>query len=379
MEKLKVGIATLGYNERRNIADLPFEKYVVEKRQNLHKIPAWLYFKFKNTTHLRHWNSFRDFDLGDTSLYHLFNGISFGKKPWFVTFETFLPRWGTQSEKHLRKGLDALAGSACRQMIGFSAYTVAIQKAWLEEHFPAYLSVLEPKLSLLHPQQVPKIGNYQEKTLSPDRVNLCMVGSAFYRKGGTEVLKAVDRLLTEGRNELHLTIVSRMELDFFSRYVDQEEVDMCQRLIAKHPDNIHHHRSLQNTEVLALFKKSHIGLLPSYQDTFGYSVLEAQACGCPVISTDIRALPEINNEDCGWLVEIPKDSYGNAQFSEAKKKRKTSEQMEAGLYVILSRILDDPNQIAQKGKASLERIRQAHAPASRASFLEKQYDLARIQ
>lgn len=44
-------------------------------------------------------------------------------------------------------------------------------------------------------------------------------------------------------------------------------------------------------------KKAHVCLLPTWMDTFAYSVLEAQACGTPVISTSLRALTEINNEN----------------------------------------------------------------------------------
>ncbi len=45
-----------------------------------------------------------------------------------------------------------------------------------------------------------------------------------------------------------------------------------------------------------------IGMLPSYADTYGFSVLEAQA-GNAVITTDIRALPEVNNPAVGWLIK----------------------------------------------------------------------------
>ena len=39
---------------------------------------------------------------------------------------------------------------------------------------------------------------------------------------------------------------------------------------------------------------SHIGLLPTYNDSYGYSVIEFFSYGCPVITTNILALPEIN-------------------------------------------------------------------------------------
>lgn len=52
-------------------------------------------------------------------------------------------------------------------------------------------------------------------------------------------------------------------------------------------------------------KKSDVGLLPTWADTYGYSVLEFQACGCPVISSNTRGLPEINNNEAGWIINMP--------------------------------------------------------------------------
>ena len=58
---------------------------------------------------------------------------------------------------------------------------------------------------------------------------------------------------------------------------------------------IFYHKILFNSEVMNILKNTHVGLLPTYADTYGYSVLEAQSFGCPVITTNIRAMPEINN------------------------------------------------------------------------------------
>ncbi|WP_241627814.1 glycosyltransferase, partial [Rosenbergiella epipactidis] len=51
--------------------------------------------------------------------------------------------------------------------------------------------------------------------------------------------------------------------------------------------------------------KSHIGLLPTWADTYGYSLLEFMAAGCPVISTNVRALTEINSSDRGYIINLP--------------------------------------------------------------------------
>lgn len=84
------------------------------------------------------------------------------------------------------------------------------------------------------------------------------------------------------------------------------------KIISRYQSNIKHYVRLPNQEVLKLLKNTHVGLLPTWADSFGYSVLEAQAAGCPVITTDVRAHPEINNNEIGWVMEVPKKVNGRA-------------------------------------------------------------------
>lgn len=69
-------------------------------------------------------------------------------------------------------------------------------------------------------------------------------------------------------------------------------------------------------------KNSHVGLLQTWSDTYGYSVLEFQACACSVITTDLRALPEINNNEVGWLIELPKNIFKELVLEDEEHKNK---------------------------------------------------------
>lgn len=46
----------------------------------------------------------------------------------------------------------------------------------------------------------------------------------------------------------------------------------------------------------ALYEAAHALLFPSHGEGFGYPILEAQACGCPVICSDTTSLPEVGGE-----------------------------------------------------------------------------------
>ena len=119
-----------------------------------------------------------------------------------------------------------------------------------------------------------------------------------------------------------------------------------------------------------------IGLLPTYADSFGLSVLEAQACGLPVISTDVRVLPEINNTDCGWLIRVPKNEMGEALYSTPEERAQLSQKIQDGLEAILRSILKDQSSIYPKALKALERIREMHDPEDFSQKLREIYQKA---
>jgi len=367
MKKI-LGTNTIGYNQNRNFAALPYEKYRFEKKQNLHKIPAFLYNKLTNKTHQYYWNSYRDFDLNKVELFHFFNALSYGNKPWITTFETSIPRWG---DKNIEKGLELIASKACKKIIALSNCATNVQRMVVAKSFPHYIDVIEEKLITLHPAQVcPPIKDI-EKTIS-DRLNFTIVGGDFFRKGGKEILIAFDRLYERGITDWNLNIVSRMEFGDYASRSTTKDLEIALQIIDKYPNNITYKKFLSNKEVLNLFKNTHIGLLPTYADTYGYSVLEAQSYGCPVITTNIRALPEINNSDLGWVINVKKDDMGNAILNTEKDIKTFSDNLINELEVLLYSIINNSESVINKGLKSYEKLEKSITYNT--EFLEKIYD-----
>lgn len=81
----------------------------------------------------------------------------------------------------------------------------------------------------------------------------------------------------------------------------------------------------ENTEMLGLLNHEELNELigeakvclvtPVWQEPFGLVVAEALACGTPVAGTNVGALPEVLNDNCGALVS-PGDIYGLAKAIE---------------------------------------------------------------
>ena len=358
------------YNRNRNIINLPFKKIEVKKVKDIFKIITHFYFKLFNKSHQLSLNSFNDFGLNKSDVNHFFNGISYSNTPWFVTFETSLPRYSNSSKFWIDKGVKRLAHSSCKTLIALSENAKQIQINYLKDKYPSSLDIISNKIQVLHPQQKLIVNKYSEKELNNNKIIFTLIGADFFRKGGLEVLRVFDKLKEEN---IDLNIISSMQFGDYASKATIEDLKIAKELI-KSNIKINHFNTLPNTEVLELLKNSHIGLLPTYADTYGYSVLESQASGCPVISTNIRALPEINNNNVGWVIEVPKDKNGNGILKTEEDREKFSSIIEKELYrIIKDEILPNKEIIKQKGKKSLERTNKYHNPKDIAEVLEGIY------
>ncbi len=355
-----VGTNHGGYANQRNISDLPLDGFGVVRARNLMRIPNFLYFKATGNMH-RYWGNLHwDAGFSNCDLLHFFNGISLGRKPWISTFETFLPRWVAYGGKYKEWGLKQLAKPQCKQLIALSECSKAIQLSFMEE-FPQLKAEIMPKISVIHPSQAVLIDNLDQKPPVSEGIKLVLVGADFFRKGGLETLRAVTHLLEQGEN-LYLEIVSSLQTGDYASHAGESEKQEATQLINRFPEHIRWHKQLPNSEVLALFKAAHIGLLPTWADTYGYAALEAMATGCPVISTNVRALPEINDNERGWLIEVDKDDWGNAKLDTEALRNQFSQNLTASLIKILSSITEQPEAIEQKAALAIAHIKNNHAP-----------------
>jgi len=332
-------------------------------------------------------NIYQDFQLNQVDVIHFSNGISFGKTPWVSCFETILPRLRQLVTRHqggqartvqldslTKRSLEAILNPACLQIIAWSACSANMEVDLLSEFSNEYQSGIIKKMSIIHPPQDLLIDDYKEKEIKTNEpIRFILVGSSFFRKGGKEILLAFEKLKQKFNYPIQLIIISSLQIDNYATQETQEDLAWAKAKILENQDWIIHYPGLSNQEALTQMKSAHVGLLPSYAETYGFSALELQASGCPVITTNIRAFPEINNEQVGWLIDVPKNNLNEAIYTTIESREIISNRIIAGIENIVHQIVSDPNMVEKKGRAALEKIKHEHSPALYASKLEAIY------
>jgi glycosyltransferase involved in cell wall biosynthesis len=330
-------------------------------------------------------HQFYDFNLNNVDLVHLYNGISYGGTPWVSTFETILPRFRNVveathganpafvSEPKLLKGIERLASNDCKKLIAMSDCAANIQRALLA-NFNQYSEMIDKKLVVIHPPQQPLVSSFEDKQIDLDgSIKFMFVGNAFFRKGGREAIETLKELRDDFHYDISLTIVSDLRMDGYATNETEQDVHYTVAFMQENQSWISYFKHLPNVEVMEKMKAAHIGLLPSYADSYGYSVLEFQASGCPMITTDIRALPEINDNNKGWIIKVPKNRLGEAIYSTEADRLAISMAIRQGLQTIVHEIFADKGIIREKAELTILSIKTNHSMENFASRMKAIY------
>lgn len=115
---------------------------------------------------------------------------------------------------------------------------------------------------------------------------LFSVGSIEPRKNLIGLLKAYNSLESKIKNEYKLVLAG------FKGWENSE----IMKLIDKDKENIHYLGFISDIELAKVYNLSSLFMFPSFYEGFGLPVLEAMACGTPVICSDSSSLPEVGGD-----------------------------------------------------------------------------------
>lgn len=311
-------------------------------------------------------------------LYHFFNTINYSKKtPWVVSVESGVP-WpleiikcvessdadlsSIKSNKYVRRALYYLSLPNCRGLLALSECSRNIQLEILNQ-FPEYKEKIEKKLITLYPPQdliVKSITDKMNYTKKSNDFTFIYVGRDFFRKGGRETVQVLAKL--RKKYNFKLILISDLRVDEVKYLRTDHDIEDVKKLINDNLSWIEYHEFLPNNEVIEKIKQSDVALLPTWMDTYGYSVIECQACGTPVISTSLRALTETNDNSVGWLIKVPVNRLNNPIHNTKKEQDLFYDVLSKGLYKTIEYILNHKDEVQIKSENCLKRIEEYHKP-----------------
>lgn len=315
---------------------------------------------------------------------HVFNICIKSKMPWICTFESIVPRTNCTRKRDWKKidnltynSVKLLTQNNCVQCLALSEATYKLQMDFLMalrgRVSEKDIEKIRNKTKVLHPPQpvILQEDEIKEKFLK-NKKEFIFVGHDFFRKGGKEMLEVLKEL--KQKYDFHLTIVSRLEYNDYASKATQGEKETSLAFI-KNCDWITYYEEMDNEQVIQLCKQMHIGLLPTFADTYGYSVLEMQACGCTMVTTDIRALPEINNTECGYICHLPQDEFGEAYYQTEEQRLKMKYILKTELKRELTAVVEaSMNELCDKAIKSMKRIAEKHDPQEYGASIKKIID-----
>jgi glycosyltransferase involved in cell wall biosynthesis len=355
MSGIAIGVPQSGYGVVRNISGSLPEWAVLKRPFDFSRLLFAAGYRIgcplSQTTQFRFGEPF----LPRVELLHFFNSVSSARTPWVTSFENSIPRWGVVSDARRRKALRWALSTSCRRLIAMSdaARSAAVQE-WTALLSAAETATLVAKTEVLLPPQ--RILESEETNQSDDQIRFAFVGADFFRKGGLEFLRALSRLRSKGRVDWRATVVGRLASfgDYASR-TTPADADEARRLIAEMSDLLTHEERVSADRVISVMKQAHFYVFPTLNDTFGYSVLEAQACGADVISTNVFAMPEVNSTETGLVMPLPLDErrefHWNPNFE--REKANLVDALEHALSIAMDMPAARRQQLAEAATAQL--------------------------
>lgn len=375
-----IGLANNAYPEQRCITCIESNTFINFKKKNIYLYINFIEAKLGKTQPNYLFKSFLPLTGYKFDLFHFFNHIPVTDKKWLVTFETAVPRIRENIVFHripdgaalpagnskTERILELIARDNCIALIAISQCAYEIQMAVLSA-YPSLMQKIAEKTKVVHPPQ-----KLLASTKEPfdEKVNFLFVGKDFYRKGGAEVVLAFSELLEGGNisdTQFTLTMVgdtAARQNYLHGKFHDSEQFynDLDSKMAAM--SCLMLHQSMPNKDVIATMHRSDIGLLPTWGDTYGYSVLEMQSTGCPVISTNVRALPEINGPEVGWQIDLKLNRFGELLITSEDEKIVTRRHIVDSLKTIITTVINDREVILHKAQNAIMRIKKEHDPQS---------------
>lgn len=184
---------------------------------------------------------------------------------------------------------------SARRLICVSRWS-AVQVSQILEIDPARLTVVYNGLDhrLFYPRS--RLESRRRFGLPDDAKIILNVGSEIKRKNLDLVFRSFKRLtLREPRVRL---VRLGEKTAFYDGLIKDLSLD----------DSVFYFDKLKDDEVPCLYSACDVLVVPSYEEGFGFPIIEAQACGIPVIAANRSSLPEVVGPAGYFLDDLENDT-----------------------------------------------------------------------
>jgi glycosyltransferase involved in cell wall biosynthesis len=192
--------------------------------------------------------------------------------------------------KAINKRMYLQAYQAARHLVSWSQ--------WGKDSLVADYGVQADKVSVIPPGVDLDLFRPEPSARGADSVvRLLFVGGEFVRKGGDLLMRWAQETCSTHPWELHL--------------VTREDVPAMPNVV------VHHGIGANSPELVRLYQQSDVFVMPTRADCLPLVILEALACGLPIVSTQVGAITEMAPDgETGYLVE-PEDYASLAERLDA--------------------------------------------------------------
>lgn len=180
---------------------------------------------------------------------------------------------------------------------------VIVPSEWTKKEIVRYFSYPEGKIRVIYHGVKPVFSPRDENTINSAKQKygigndyFLYVGAVNLRKNILRILKAY-KMFSDKNKKVDFVLVGNLS------YGHEEILDEMSKLNLE--GRIKLIGYLKNDELISLYSGAKALVFPSLYEGFGLPIIEAMACGTPVLTSDVASMPEIAG-DAGYFVN-PED------------------------------------------------------------------------
>lgn len=238
-------------------------------------------------------------------LVHTMNILPINGDRFVTSFELEMPRYLERKEgwEH-RMGWRIMRSERCRRLMSLSEIGSALLKQKCQK---LGMPEVAEKVTVFRGAIEPSVATEEREYRTQGPLKLMFVGAQAFRKGIVSAIAAIEQLRAEGA-EVELTVVSSLQPDGYVTGEACPNPEEFRQALEALPW-ASYYKTMPNQRVRQLMRTHDLLLIPSFDETLGWVVVEAGMEGLGVVATDVFAFSELIDQDkTGRMLFLPKQS-----------------------------------------------------------------------